>query len=390
MNRTNGLFGTAFFVLMAVLFASNPAKADETFGYTSRKPQRWETQGPVLEDEPGTNLYWHDPLLGSWEMCRGWPPATNGCPPILYGKADMLALFRDQKNEYPMATLGPLGGTAQSTGNFRSEFDAGMRALIGVTLGDWYRLETSYFGSYNWNDLVAIRNFDTNDQGGAGNLYSPFSNFGEMGGVVGLDYNDFSSLRFSSRLNNGEVNLRRRVLMRPGSYEASFLIGARYMDIREEFEYLAQSTTTGPGVTSNGVAINTSNRMIGAQIGLLSQFLMQPRCWVDFEMKGGIFQNDASMNRTYTVDAGAGGVFAGADGVDRTAFVGDISLQFNYQFAPAWTFYAGYNALWITGVALAADNFESDVSIMTLGPTLINHRGEVVYHGPNFGVVLAY
>ncbi|MFW6171684.1 MAG: hypothetical protein ACODAD_14435, partial [Planctomycetota bacterium] len=78
------------------------------------------------------------------------------------------------------------------------------------------------------------------------------------------------------------------------------------------------------------------------------------------------------------------------DSADRTSFVGDLSLQFNYQFGSYWTFYAGYNAMWVTGVALGADNFERDTSMLLLGPTDVDHGGQVLYHGPNIGLVLAY
>ncbi len=392
MNRLCGQYGWASLAVLLLLNIAAPVWAAETFGYTSRKPQLWETERPALETEPGTNLYWHDPLLGSWEACRIWAPATNGCPPIWYSKVDMMALFRDAKGKYAFATLGADGPVALGTGDFRSEFSAGVCALVGKSLGEWYRVEFSYFGSYDWDDTIAVRNLDANDQGGFGNLYSPLSNFGNPTGVVGLDYNDFVSARFSSRLHNGELNLRRRVLMRPGDYEASFLIGGRYMQIGEQFDYLSESTTPGPAISSNQLALDTSNEMIGVQIGLLSQFLVQARCWIDFEMKGGIFQNRAKLNRTFVVNDGAGEVNAntGDDQIDRTSFVGDLSLQFNYQFAPAWTFYAGYNAIWVTGLALGADNFETDPNMLLTGPTLINHSGQAVYHGPNIGLVLSY
>ncbi len=392
MNRFSGFNGWASFAVLTVLSACTPAWAAETFGATSRKPQLWETERPALEQEPGTNLYWHDPLLGSWESCRAWGPATNGCPPVWYGKVEMLALFRDSKDEFNFATLGPGGPAALGTGDFRSEFSAGLRALVGVSLGSWYRVEFSYFGSHSWDDSVAVRNLDLNEEGGFGDLYSPFTDFGDPDGVVGLDYNDFASMRFSSRLNNGEVNLRRRILMRPGDYEASFLVGGRYMQIGEQFDYLTESTTPGPAVSSNFLAVDTDNQMIGVQVGLLSQFLIQPRCWIDFEMKGGIFQNRAKLDRSFTVNDGRGGVDAatGADDIDRTSFVGDLSLQCNYQFAPSWTFFAGYNALWVTGLALGANNFETDPNMLLTGPTLINHSGQMVYHGPNIGLVLSY
>jgi hypothetical protein len=356
-----------------------PLLAAETFGYTSRKPQLWETERPVLENEPGTNLYWHDPHLASQEACRIWPPATNGCPPSWYARADLLALFRDVNNEFDFATLGPSGPVALSTGDFRADFSPGIRAVVGTTLGNWYRLEVSYFGSYSWDDLAAVRSED-ND------LYSPFSDFGDPAGLPDYDYNDFASIRFSSTLNNGELNLRRRVLMRPGSYEASFLVGGRYLQIDEEFGYLTQSSMEG---TTNQMTVDTGNSLWGAQVGLLSQFLIQPKCWIDFEMKGGIFTNRASLTRTYTGPAALTGV-VGTDEQDRTSFVGDLSLQFNYQFAPAWTFYAGYNALWVTGLATGAANFEASIPMLTAGPTILDHSSDAVYHGPNIGLVFTH
>lgn len=366
--------------------------AAETAGFTSRKPQWWETERPVLEEEPGTNLYWQDPHLASWETCRLWPPATNGCPPTWYARAEMLALYRADADTYDFATLGPGGPVALSTSDWRSEFSAGVRAVIGRTLGSWYRIEASYFGSHSWDDLAAVRNLDPNDQGGVGNLYSPFSHFGDPAGLLGYDYNEFASIRFSSRLNNGELNLRRRALMRPGRYEASFLIGARYLQIDETFEYTTQSSTPGPGLMTQQLALGTDNSLIGVQVGLLSQFLMQPKCWIDFEMKGGIYANEAGLDRTYSVSVAGRQPLQvrGVDERDRTSFVGDLSLQFNYQFAPSWTFFAGYNALWVTGVATGPRNFLADAMTLELGPTIVDHGGELVYHGPHIGLVFTH
>jgi hypothetical protein len=395
MKRTTLIFRTVLYALFVVstLVATSTCRADETFGYTSKKPQLWETPRPVLEEDSGTNLYWQDPYLGSWEMCRWWMPGVNGCPPRWYARADVMPLFRNPKQGYSFATLGADGPVALSTSDFRSEFDAGLRVTIGKPLGDWYRLEFTYAGAQEWNDQVGIRNTDPNDQGGIGNLFSPFSNFGDPDatpqGIPELDYNEFVGLSFSSRLNSGELNLRRRILMRPGKYEASFLVGGRYMEISEQFGYFSDSGT--PVGLSNDVSIRTNNEMIGFQIGLLSQFLVQPKYWVDFEMKGGIFQNRVSLDRLYTaVDAGGLPTdYAGTDELDRTSFVGELSLQWNYQFAPSWTLYLGYNAMWVTGLALGADNFENNIDVLTDGPTLMRHSGQMVYHGPNFGIVFS-
>ena len=126
---------------------------------------------------------------------------------------------------------------------------------------------------------------------------------------------------------------------------------------------------------------------------MLSQFLMQPKCWIDFEMKGGIFTNRATLERTYTVTSSTGAILASAaslDEIDRTSFAGELSLQFNYQFAPSWTFFAGYNALWVTGLAIAAENYDNSIPVLTSGVAAIDHSGEVVYHGPNIGLVFTH
>ena len=382
---------TALFVL-ACSVSSGSAWGAETFGYTSRKPNIWQTERPLLENEPGKNLYWHDPFLGHWETCRAWSPASTGCSPTWYARTEMLALWRDDTDSTAFATVGPQGPVALSTGSFESEFDAGLRALVGRTLGDWYRLEASFFGSYAWDDRAAVHNLDANDAGGIGNLYSPFSDFGDPTGEEGLDYATFASIRLQSRLHNGELNLRRRILMRPGYYETSFIVGGRYMELSEDFGYLTQTNLPGPLPRTNDVAIGTRNKLIGLQVGLLAQFLAHQRCWIDCEVKGGIYQNQTSLERTFTVTE-AGGQSAqtfGSDQRDRTTFVGDVSLQFNYQFAPAWTFYAGYNAIWVSGVALGTENFTTDISLLAVGPTLIDHGGQLVYHGPNLGLVFSW
>jgi hypothetical protein len=208
-------------------------------------------------------------------------------------------------------------------------------------------------------------------------------------GVVGLDFNQFASIQFSSKLDSAEINIRRRVHVpqrRRGQGEASVLVGLRYMNDKEDFHYL---TTSSAAV--NDVSIHTSNDMFGAQFGFLLQFLVADRAWVDVDVKGAILGNRADQNTIYTNtdNAGVTTVYPGQADVRRTSFLGDLSVVFNYQLAPSLTFRAGYNAFWLTGVALASENFNSDINILQLGPAGIDHGGRVVYHGPNIGLVWA-
>ena len=160
------------------------------------------------------------------------------------------------------------------------------------------------------------------------------------------------------------------------------MVGARYLQLDET---LAYNTTGAGGDVAYDIAVE--NRLVGVQIGLLTQFLLRPRMWIDADLKGGIFANEARLNQALSQGAP---VSTGSDTRNRTSFVGELNLQFNYSFTNAATFYAGYNAYWITGVALAQDNFQRDFSLLSLGPAQVDHRGETVYHGPNIGVTVAW
>lgn len=358
---------------------------------------------PMLEVYPGWSLYWHDPCQGD----NTFVPAEHrhpSTPAVWYALADYVPLFRDQSGELPFQTLGPDGNVVLGTNDFDAEFNGGARVTVGRSLGDWYRLEGSWLGSFQWSDEVAVRNLDQYDLNGdgaldagtSGNLYSPFSGFGTPGvnptGVLGLDFNRFASIQFSSEFNSVELNVRRRLHTHHRGKvrgEAAALVGLRYMNVTEDFSYLTASNVPAVLGSVNDVNVQTRNDLFGFQLGYLAQLLVADRAWIDVDLKGAIFGNRAEQSTVYTNtnNVGVTTVFPGRADGNRTAFLGDLSVVFNYQCAPSWTFRVGYNAIGLTGVALGHENFNSDVNILQLGPAAIDHSGSVVYHGPTIGLV---
>ena len=379
---------------------------------------------PVLET-PGPSPYFNDPCGGGYECCWTRFYCHDGHPARWYVTTEFMPMFRDEGGSYAMQSSGPayireinvipgvgdppgpdqyadvgrpIPDIVLGTGDFDADLDPGVRITIGYALGDWYRLEGSWRGAYSWSDSVSVL--------GPSNLYSPFSNFGDPDNYLGLgdpaqpqfvptltdqDENFRASIAFSSKMNDAELNLRRRVRMRRGGAvhgrhrgigEASFLVGLRYMNISETFDY-----ETISAVGTNEVAIDTNNDMFGVQIGGLAQILVLDRAWVDVDIKGVAFFNQASAASAYT--SPTDGPFTYDDEEDRATFMGDLSVTFNYQFARAWTFRVGYNALWLSGVALATENFNTDIAMLENGPGSVNHSGSVAYHGPQIGVVWA-
>jgi hypothetical protein len=95
----------------------------------------------------------------------------------------------------------------------------------------------------------------------------------------------------------------------------------------------------------------------------------------------------------YDIQDGAGGGLVNyADRVDKdvTSWIGEMRLTLVYQFNAHLTTHVGYEALMLSRVALASENFETDLSILANGPWVLNNGGSVVYHGPSAGLTFAW
>ncbi len=392
MKRRNGKQHAMLFIFTVLLMAANSAGKTAAQSCPDAVPIH-AAPPRAMDYAPFWNLYWHDPQdpwLSAFGKFACQPAAET---PVWYSSVELLPLMRDQEDDLDFQSLGPQNPIL-GTNDLKTEFDAGARIMVGCTLTDWYRLEGVYIGDYGWQASESIRNTDANSQGGTGNLFSPFSNFGASPGTPGQDFNNFASISLASRMKNGEINLRRRLALPPEHFartELSVLLGARFISLEEQFGYRTESSIPAPMGAINDVRVAAKNNLTGIQAGFLTQFLVAPRAWIDFELKGAIFQNVARQTTLYTnVDNnGTTSTFAGFDQQDRTAFLGDFSLMYNWQFAPSWTFRAGYNAITIAGVALGSENFQRDAGLLRFGPAGIDHSGRIVYHGPSVGLVWA-
>jgi hypothetical protein len=181
--------------------------------------------------------------------------------------------------------------------------------------------------------------------------------------------------------------------MQPSRYvaaEMSVLLGLRYMKLRETLDYETVSPLPEPD-TENTQSVFVDNDLFGPQIGALAQFLVHNRAWIDLGLKGAILFDRAESSVAANVhpdEAPTVAMFRGEE--DATAFLGDLSLKFNYQFTPSGTVHVGYNAIWLAGVALATENFVSDIeTLRDNGPGCVDHDGNVVFHGPTIGITWA-
>jgi hypothetical protein len=297
-----------------------------------------------------------------------------------YGSASFAPLTVDHLDGFPLARLGPSGAVVLSTEDLRTEFAPGGKYTIGRRIFDCYRVEGTYLGFNSWNDQRLVTNADPTTLGGTGNLSTFLSGFSSPA-TAGLDGANFVAASLRSNFQSGEVNVRYWGEMPPGPLDVSFLVGARYMRIAEQFQFDSQSALPSPAGTTNDLQSNVTNNMWGVQIGLEFAVLVSTRWWFDFDMKGGIYNDQvnavsaASQNGVSTLIT---------DTRNRTAFVGDLCLTANWQMTPSWAFRLGYQAIFINGVTLAQDQLVSSLFNNVAGP--LNDKGKVAYHGPLIGL----
>jgi len=337
------------------------------------------------------------PLL-SWRV----GPVEECGPPVMelpahavrkawwYISADLVMLRRDSHEEQVFAENGilGLGPTALSSQDFDYPLDAGVQFMIGRRLTEQLSLETTYFGSYEWSDTAFVRNDDINILLGLGNLSSPFTDFGLLP-QLGLDFNNFVRADTVANLESLEINFRYRPDWVPyGAFDVSFLYGLRYVHIDESLSYHSESDLPSPGGSINDLDITADNDMVGAQLGITSHFLIHPRFWVDWDVKGGVYNNHARQRSVFeNFDGATQTSFATQAGRDDTSFTGDVKIIGHYQFLERLTLRFGYQATWVESVATAVSNFEDDPNVLTLGPGEIRSTDTIAYHGPVLGLI---
>jgi Putative beta barrel porin-7 (BBP7) len=376
-------------LLAGLLLAASSAHA-QTSGKAIAQPFfDFDNQARFMSCRPGPYSWGYDPYLqvdDCEEDCRGGFIAHR--PSSWYAIADFTPLTYDANGNIRLASLGATGATVLTSTDLKSEFDAGGRLTIGRTFGGGcYQLEGSYLGVYSWQDSITVANSTANAQGGVGNLSSAFSNFNNPA-IAGLDLNSRITASDYNSFKSAEINFRTWLNVPPGPFDVQLLVGARYLSAFENFGYSAISDRPLPLGSQNLAEVITRNDMYGVQIGIDLDFLVNARLYYDVEVKGGILQNFASQNTSYTNinSAGATSVFNTGASQHRTAFFGDICVSANWQMAPNWSLRLGYQAIFINGLALGPQNFQTNNSLLRTGPGQLDDSGEAIYHGPVLGV----
>jgi hypothetical protein len=281
-----------------------------------------------------------------------------------------------------------------STSDLDFDFDPALRVALGHRLHNGWVIEGAYLGLCDADTSAFISVGESPILTFPGGL-GPGSNVFRDMNRIWVDY--------SSGLHSGELNLLcccgccstcgksngacGGCNMYCRTYE--WFLGFRYLNLREHLNIYAerdQDPTVPASPVEPGVYdIRTSNNLYGLQVGARARRWGKRLGW-EAAGKAGMFGNDVQQEQ-YVNDFASGGSFprrpltSAAD--DKVAFVGELDFTGIYRLTDVWNLRAGYNLIWIAGVALAPDQLDFR-GTLPAGDQL-SGGGSVFLHGVSCG-----
>jgi hypothetical protein len=338
--------------------------------------------GPM--DGPGWRM--RNGLLGDLIGCIA-PYGDGGCAaPRWYDiEVGVMSLKRNDAG-MPIAFASDGVGGPIILNSDDLDFDASTSFKISamVQWGPGSNLEFTYFGLFGWTETAQVV--------GAGNIFSPYSNFGQnpAGGFVETDAANLASIRYFSTFDNYEANFRQRWQSPNCRYQGSWIFGFRYFQLDEDFNYRVGVDTGAPVGTDTFTRtnVNTNNSLTGLQTGGDIWICLIPGLKIGGEGKFAVLGNSSTVDTLIrTTGPNAPVEFRESQKLGDVAFLGDLAAYATYRINYHWTFKGGYQVLYLDGATLAAENFNPQPpAVFNPGPAAVrrpisHENGDVLWHG---------
>ena len=286
--------------------------------------------------------------------------ACAPCNPVCYFSLDLLYLERQGNENF---TNSP---------NFRmSEFNFEWvpRLTIGTVPDCVHGCEFSIIGIAEWERFGSRSDGD----GGLQTFLSAVPPF-TSADLSAFTNAEFQSQKWTAQYWGCELN---RTMV--GFDLAKLLVGLRYVDYDEKYNYFSQ-TATQSGLLRSEV----KNQMIGLQCGM---DLLYPLChngYADFRSRAGIFANFAELDGRF-VNANTTFISTRQDDTGLAGVL-EIAGGFRYQVTDCFSLRAGGELWWLGGMATAPDQFKNSVSQLQG----VRTKDDFVVAGATFGAELRY
>lgn len=325
------------------------------------------------------------------------PYAEGGlCTPRWFDvRVSAVQLARDNASrqvDFTSSGIAPIDGAPNvvlSSDSLTFDDEFGARVVVQRQLGAGGNIEFNWLGGFNFASNASVT--DPN-QG----LFSVLSDYGRNPplGFNETDFATFHSIAYSSAFNSYELMYRRRWQGRNCRLQGSYVAGVRYVQLTEDFDHSTRrpgAPNVAPSFFFMDYSVGTNNSLTGLQVGGDAWLSVIPGLSLGGEAKAGVYGNHSHQNTVINATSIPGG-FRETMGSDDVAFIGELNAMAIYRINYHWTFRAGYDVLFMDGLALAIENFNSGQPFVTnpvLAPSRVpsfNDNGQLLLHGWNVGL----
>lgn len=311
-------------------------------------------------------------VAGYYESWGGF----YGPSPKLYATGEAMMLRVSSGTNSPMPVIDNLTQTATylTTHSVESRAEPAYRFTAGLRLNDGLLIEASFFQATQWGKTASVA--DANSLRIHGDL-------GESTGAMQFYGMDSAALRSDTEIYNWELN----GYMPLGVTDLSLLLGGRYVDFDETFSIAGVNTSAFPPFDQTIYDIRARNKLYGMQTG--GRYKRDfGRIGLEFVGKAGMYANDGSRR---SVISNGSRFFPNAGFPNSTvsethvAFIGELGLSTTLQLTSWCWVKAGYNVMWIEGIARAANQLDFSANTQTTGTNVDFGSGAMIY-GASLGL----
>ena len=298
----------------------------------------------------------------------------------LYGELGPVYLTKDGEDDFILSVIPNNVDTILSSNDrvlmdsedMDVDWDVGGSITLGYAWDETNAIEGTYtFISHDGDASVTSPSLSL----------EPSFYFGTHFGIE--DFRDAfrHEVSYDTDFNDFQLNYRR-------NYGGNFtsIVGFRYIQLDEDFTFIGTDTAL-PGSAQGRYENNTENRLLGAQIGGDYVWPFANNGWsVKVAATGGAYYNDGNINSLInsptpptdpdrptpmgSFDAGTSSFSGSVDGM--------VSL--NWDVTESVSLSAGYQALFISGLALVSENY---MEVENDGPTFFSTKASstTLFHG---------
>lgn len=296
-----------------------------------------------------------------------------------YALTDALFWGRDnQADSRPLLVTVGDEASLLSASSLQFPVSEGVRSFYGRRSPDAGGWEIGYFGLYG--------------QSATRTVAPPAGEFLQvpepLGGVLTAEA-DAAVVRYGSVINSAEANLFSTATTwrdRAGGWlTVDWLAGFRYIGVEEQSSLTIDACAGDPDCADQVTyRVASRNTMFGGQIG--SRARMTWNNWaVEGWAKAGLLGNAQKEIQAPLVTSSGAPVprLSSATG-SEVGFVGDINLSLVYRLTDVWGIRLGYNTVWISGLALAPNQYDFTLDEQAGGR--LDPFGGIFLHGANLGL----